>query len=362
VSELLDRYRTAAASCGDRVVGAERRTPGELFARLAEVAEELGLREWDRYGEHGAVEVLEREVAELFDKPAAVFFPTGTMAQQAALRIWCERRGSTRVALPDLAHALHHEEDGPRLLHGFRFEPLTTGWETPTVAHLDAVPGAERLGAVQLELPLREAGCLLPTWDELAALSERARALGVPLHVDGARIWESQPHLDHTLPEIGALVDSLYVSFYKGLGAVSGAALVGDADLAAELRVWRKRLGGTPYALTPYAVDALRALREELPYVGDWVAWAQALAAALVERGLRTTEVHTNTFLVTAEVDPDLATERLIEHLERTGVVAGVPWRPAEAPGLALTEVAVARPALAHDPETVAEWYATFTG
>jgi threonine aldolase len=361
VSELLDRYRAAAAACDDRVVGSPRRTPAQVFARLAEVAEELGLTQLDRYAEHGAVELLEREVAELFGRPAAVFFPTGTAAQQSALRVWCERRGSRRVALPDLAHQLHHEEDGPRLLHGFRFEPLTTGWQTPTVADLDAVADPERLGAIQLELPLREAGCVLPTWEELVELSDRARALGVPLHVDGARIWESQPHLDHTLAEIGALTDSLYVSFYKGLGALSGAAVVCDEDVAAELRVWRKRHGATPYALSPYAVDALRGLREELPYVGDWVAWARALADALVARGLRTTPVHTNTFLVAAEADPDTVTERVLEHLARTGVVASLPWRPAQAPGTALTEVVVARPALAHDPETVAEWYATFT-
>ena len=97
------------------------------------------------------------------------------MAQQAALRVWCERRRSQRVAIPDLSHQLRHETDGPRLLQGFRFETLTEGWETATAESLRAIPGHRELGAVQLELPLREAGCLLPTWEELTAFSEAAR-------------------------------------------------------------------------------------------------------------------------------------------------------------------------------------------
>ena len=132
------------------------------------------------------------------------------------------------MAIPDLAHQLRHETDGPRLLQGFRFETLTEGWETATAERLRGHPGPGRLGAVQLGLPLREAGCLLPTWDELVAFSEAARDLGVPFHVDGARLWESQPHLDHTFPEITALFDSVYVSFYKGLRAMAGAAVACD--------------------------------------------------------------------------------------------------------------------------------------
>ena len=306
---------------------------------------------------------LETEVAELFGTPAAVFFLSGVAAQQAALRVHCERRRSLRVALPDLAHPLHHETDGPRLLQGFRFEPLTRGWATATADDLTSVPGAADLGAVMLELPLRDAGCLLPTWEELVSVSEAARGLGVPLHVDGARIWESQPHLDHSLAEIAALSDSTYVSFYKGLGAMSGAAVVCDEPMAAELRAWRQRLGGTTYAMTPYAVSALVGLHEELPSMGDCVAWAQAFAAELVERGLRVQPdpPHTNTFLVFADCPDgasDAITERVIAFMERERVVPSSPWWPARAPGLAMTEVTVQRPALAHDPSTVAGWYA----
>ena len=196
MNELQERFRAAAEACDDTVVWHAQRGPAETMRLLADAAEELGIDEWDRYGEGGAVERLEAEVAELLGKPAAVFFVSGIMAQQAALRVWCERRRSQRVAIPDLSHQLRHETDGPRLLQGFRFETLTEGWETATAESLRAIPGHRDLGAVQLELPLREAGCLLPTWEELTAFSEAARELGVPFHVDGARLWESQPFFD----------------------------------------------------------------------------------------------------------------------------------------------------------------------
>ena len=122
-------------------------------------------------------------------------FPSGVMAQQSMLRVWCDARGSRRVALPALSHLVQHEIDGPRLLHGFEFDLLTDGPTVPQVEHLAAIRG--RLGAALLELPLRDAGHLLPSWDELVAFSRACRERGVPLHLDGARIWESAPYLGH---------------------------------------------------------------------------------------------------------------------------------------------------------------------
>ena len=90
-----------------------------------------------------------------------------------------------------------------------------------------------------MELPLRDAGCLLPSWEELGELSAAARELGVPLHADGARIWESQPFYDRPLAEIAAQADSIYVSFYKGLGALAGAAWPAREDVVDEARLWR---------------------------------------------------------------------------------------------------------------------------
>jgi threonine aldolase len=360
VSDLDERFQAAALACDDTVVWHARRGPAETMTLLATAAHELGIEEWDRYGEDGAVGRLETELAELLGKPAAVFFVSGVMAQQAVLRIWCERRRSWRVAIPDLAHQLRHETDGPRLLQGFRFETLTEGWETATADHLRKIPGVGDLAAVQLELPLREAGCLLPSWDELTAFSGAARELGVPLHADGARLWESQPHLDRPLPEITALFDSVYVSFYKGLRAMAGAAVVCDEGVAAELRAWRQRMGGTLFSMTPYALSALVGLRDELPRVRESVAWAAELAKELVDRGFRLQPdpPHTNTFLVFADGDPDAISERVVAFMEKQKVAPCGRWRPALAPGVAMTEVTIHAAALDKDPATVAGWYA----
>ena len=102
-----------------------------------------------------------------------------------------------------------------------------------------------------IELPLREAGYLLPPWDELVGLVEAAQARGIPVHLDGARLWESQPFYDRPLAEIAALGDTVYVSFYKGLGGIAGAALVGPADVIAEARHWQHRHGGTLVSVYP---------------------------------------------------------------------------------------------------------------
>jgi len=222
------------------------------------------------------------------------------------------------------------------------------------------LPAVGDLGAVQLELPLREAGCLLPTWEELSAFSDAARELGVPFHVDGARLWESQPFFDRPLPEITRLFDSVYVSFYKGLRAMAGAAVACDEDVAAELRAWRQRMGGTLFGMTPYALSALVGLRDELPAIGDSVAWARALADELVARGLRIQPdpPHTNTFLVFADGDPDAVTERVVAFMEERKVAPCGRWWAARAPGVAMSEVTIHRAALEHDPATVADWYA----
>ena len=362
VPDVDERFAAAVRASRSTVVWHERISPGESLARLAAACGEMGVDEWDRYGDGGPVAMLEDRVAELLGKPAAVLFPSGVMAQQATLRVWCERMGSMRVAIPDLAHQLSHEGDGPRLLQGFRFEWLTQGRRVATAADLRALP--EGLGALQVELPLRDAGCLLPTWEELVDLSAAAHDLGVPLHVDGARLWESQPFWGRALPEIAALADSVYVSFYKGLGGLAGAVVVADTDVADEIRLWRTRMGGTLFHLTPYAVSGLVGLRDELPRMGECVAWAHALATGLVGHGfdVHPDPPHTNTFEVYARVERDVLMERAIRLIERERVQMTPVWRASAVPGISTTELAIHTAALAHDPARVAGWYAELLG
>jgi len=358
--DLGRRYRASADAC-ERTVPWRRETPARHLAALASAAAELDLT-WDQYGERGAVALLEAELVDLLGTEAVVMMPSGVMAQQAVLRIWCDRAGSRRVALPDLSHLLHHEADGPRLVHGLQLEHLTTGRRTATADDLAGVPGL--LGAALVELPLRDAGCLLPPWDELVALSEAARERGVALHLDGARLWESQAHYDRPLPEIVALFDSVYVSLYKGLGAMSGAAVAIDADTAAELRLWRTRMGGTLMRLTPYALGGLLGLRAELPRMVEYLTWARSLATELADRGVRVhpEEPHISTFQLYVDGSADEINERLLAFMKRESTVLSSPWRTTDMPGTATVEVAFYGAALDHEPAQVADWFAEVVG
>ena len=307
---------------------------------------------WDKYGDGGAVAALESQVAELLGKPAAVMFPSGTMAQQSTLRVWSDRQGNRRIAIPALSHLLHHEQEGPRLLNGFEWALLTTGAVVPTADHLAAVPG--QLGAALLELPLRDAGYLLPSWQELEAFSLACRDRGVPLHLDGARIWESAPHLGHSPAEIAALADTVYVSFYKGLRGLAGAVVAGPEDVIAEVRLWRSRHGGTLWTMLPYAVSALRGLRDELPRMAEYHQRAMEMAELLATKGIRTLpeRPHGNAFRLVVEASAEVVTERVVTVMERERLTVTPPWRDSEdVPGWSWTEFTVGSATLEWDAQ-----------
>ncbi len=225
--------------------------------------------------------ILEAEVRDLLGKPAAVFMPSGTMAQQIALRIHADRRGRHVVAFHPTCHLELHEDKAYQRVHGLVGRTLGDGRELLTVTDIEAV--REPLAALLIELPQREIGGRLPAWDDLVAQVACARDRGASVHLDGARLWESGPFYDRPLSEIAALFDTVYVSFYKGLGGLAGSMLLGDEDVMAEARLWRKRHGGTLYRLWPYAAAGLAGLRLHLPKMGAYVEHAQAIGATLTE-------------------------------------------------------------------------------
>jgi threonine aldolase len=123
------------------------------------------------------------------------------------------------------------------------------------------------------------------------------RKRGAAAHLDGARLWESTPFYGKSPKEIARLFDTVYVSFYKGLGGLAGACLAGEEDVIGEARAWRKRHGGTLFGLWPNAAAALAGLRQRLPRMPKYVAHAQAIARKL--HGVPNVEVvpdppHTN--------------------------------------------------------------------
>ena len=273
-----ERYR-AAVGGAERFLNAWHGLP-DARTRLESLADALDERERaDRYGEGERLERLERRTAELLGKEAAVFMPSGTMAQQIAMRIWCERGDRATIAFHPTCHLELHEEKGYERLHGLHATLVGDPNRLLTLADLEAL--REPVAALLLELPQREIGGLLPEWDDLVAQAAWAREHDVALHLDGARLWEAQPYYDRPHAELSGLFDSVYVSFYKGLGGMAGAVLAGDAELVAEARVWQRRHGGTLVTMFPYVVAAETALDERLERMPVYLEHARAIAAAL---------------------------------------------------------------------------------
>ncbi|MFC8432611.1 threonine aldolase family protein [Streptomyces sp. NPDC057253] len=327
-----------------------------LRERLAELDGAEALHDLDEpsdlYG-NGIVEALEEKVAALLGKEAAAFFPTGTMAQQVALRCWAGRTGNPTVALHALAHPEVHERNAFREVSGLRPVHLTSEPRLPTA---DEVRGFEEpFGALMLELPLRDAGYLLPTWEELTELAAAARERDAVVHFDGARLWETTVHFGRPLDEIADLADSVYVSFYKSLQAFGGAALAGPRSLVEEAKTWRHRYGGAVFQQFPTVLSALAGLERELPRLPEYVAHARVVAAALREgfaqAGVPWARVHpevphTFDFQVWLPYGVDEVSEAAIRQSEETGTALFInPWDE-KGPGLSMTEVFVRAAAL----------------
>ena len=283
------------AACPRALTHDPPQSPREALAALAAATPE-DLR-FDRYGEADWLAAFEADVARELGKEAAAFMPSGTMAQQIALRIWCDRRGSRTVAFHPTSHLEIHESRAYATLHGLHALPVGTAIRLMTADDVRAV--AEPLAVLLVELPQREIGAQLPRWDDLVALVDTARAGGAAVHLDGARLWEAAPHYARSHAEIAALFDSVYVSFYKGLGALAGAVLAGDAAFVAQARTWQHRHGGRLVTIAPLALSARAAFAENLPKMAAYRDRARAIAARL--REIPGVDVvpdppHTNTF------------------------------------------------------------------
>ncbi|MDX3076553.1 threonine aldolase family protein [Streptomyces sp. NPDC088354] len=357
--------RIAAVNACDRVLS--HGTYPTMRDRLARLAARDGLDgPTDMYGD-GIVAEVEQRVARLLGTEEAVWFPTGTMAQQVALRCWAGRTGNPTVALHPLAHPERHERGALSALSGLRTVHPTTARRLPDAQEIRELD--EPFGTLMLELPLRDAGFVLPSWEDLTATVEAARERDAVVHFDGARLWECPPHFGKPLEEIAGLADSVYVSFYKSLGGVAGAALAAPSALAAEARAWRHRYGGLLFQQWPTVLAALDGLDRELPRLPEYVAHAKTVAAALrrslTQAGwarVHPDVPHTHQFQVWLLEAPEVLNEAGVRQAEETRNALFGRWSAGEAPGTSMTEVTVAASALEWDADDVAGAVDDFLG
>ncbi|MEU2350147.1 beta-eliminating lyase-related protein [Modestobacter sp. NPDC049651] len=303
--------------------------------------------EVDRYGDGGVVAELEGEVADLLELPAAVYLPSGVMAQQAALRVHADRRGRRTVVYHPQAHLEVHEGRALERLQGLVGRP--TGHRDRLLLRSDLDEVAEQPAALLVELPQRDLGGQLPPWEDLVEQVRWAHGLGAAAHLDGARLWEAAAGYDRSPAELAALFDTVYVSFYKGIGALAGCCLAGPEDVVAEVRTWRRRMGGTLFGLWPGAASALTNLRRRRSRFPAYLVRAREVADAV--RDLPGTTVvpdppQTPMLHLLLRTTPDAFRAASLE-LARQGLWVGLHPAPTGDPGTLRVELPVGDATLA---------------
>ncbi|MDH3457550.1 MAG: aminotransferase class I/II-fold pyridoxal phosphate-dependent enzyme [Gemmatimonadota bacterium] len=227
---------------------------------------------------------LEERIADLTGFEASLFFPSGVQANQVA--VWLHTEPGTEVILEANAHLVHYEMAGVAGLSGAQIRPVTTDDGVLTAEHVDAAwrpvsPHVPRISLVCAENTHNAAGgkvMPLDVWDAIAGL---AADRGVPLHLDGARVWHAAAALDAAPSRLTKGAATVMVSLSKGLGCPVGSCLAGSADLIHSAWEVRRRFGGAMRQSGILAAAGLYALEHNLTRLSEDHAHASLLAERL---------------------------------------------------------------------------------
>jgi len=238
----------------------------------------------DVYGEDPTVNALEARAATLVGKEAALYVVSGTMANQLAIR--CHTEAGDEVLLDARAHPLHHEAGGAAVWAGVTLMPLASPRGFPSPAQVEAAVRTPtryhaRTRLLMLENTHNAAGGTVldaPGTETLAAV---ARARGLQLHLDGARLFHAAVALGEPAARLAAPVDTVSFCLSKGLGAPVGSILAGPAPLIERARRFRTAMGGAWRQAGLLAAAGLHALDHHVARLADDHAHARVLADAV---------------------------------------------------------------------------------
>ena len=275
----------------------------------------------DYYSNGGAIEALERRFATLLGKQAALFLPTGTLANLMAVR---KLAGTDRRVLVQAESHLYNDSgDGAAALAGLNLVPLGVGVSTLTLEEVRAWTErtahgrvSAKVGVLSIENPVRRRDHEMVAWDELVRVCAFAREQGIRLHLDGARLFTLPLHSGRSVREHAALFDTVYVSLWKHFNGASGAILAGDASFIDGLYHERRMFGGSLPRAWPQVAVVDRFVEEfEAQYAAAW-SRAEALIARLRAGGrfvVRKVGNGTSRFLLSARgLDPEAMAGRAI--------------------------------------------------
>lgn len=254
--------------------------------RAAMAAAEVGD---DVYGEDPTVNRLQERAAEMFGKEAALFVPTGSMGNQIAVKL--HTQPGQEIVIEERGHIFNYELGTPAVVSGVMVRTVKSEdgsghltWQEIRSALKIGLPYySSPTGLICLENTHNFAGGSVMTAEHCADICEGAHEIGIPVHMDGARIFNAAAALETPVAELTRHCDSVQFCLSKGLGAPIGSVLVGSADFIKEARIWRKRLGGGMRQAGILAAAGLIALEESPKRLHEDHANARRLAEGLAE-------------------------------------------------------------------------------
>jgi threonine aldolase len=239
-------------------------TPVEYAQVLTKIANDI---EADDFSRGGVVEKLESRMSALLGKEMAIWLPTGTLANQLAVRMLAGN--NRRVLVPAESHLYNDCGDCCQTLSGLNLIPLGRGQSTFTLDEVEKAHSATQLGrvsapigAIEIESPVRRRQGERFDFAEMARISSWAKQRRIGIHLDGARLLIEVAYTKRPILEYTALFDTVYVSLYKYLNAASGAILAGPKSLLADLYQTRRMFGGGLSQVWPFAAVALHTLAD----------------------------------------------------------------------------------------------------
>jgi threonine aldolase len=299
-------------------------SPMEYSALLSELTAN-GSIEADYYSIGGAVEAMEHLFAEALGKERAVFFPTGTLANQIAIRALAG--GRRRVIVQAESHIYNDSGDCLQTLSNINLIPLAPGCATFTIDEVEGAIGrASRgrvkteIGAISIENPVRLRLGEVFDFEEMKKIAALAKERGIGMHLDGARLFIASAYTGIPVTDYSALFDTVYISLWKYFNAASGAVLAGPAALLDEIYHTRRMFGGGLAQVWPFAVVAAHYLDGFMERFGKAIAAFETLIGYLQNAGFKIERIPNGTSNCKLLWDKAISREEFRERLAKKGV------------------------------------------
>lgn len=284
----------------------------------------------DVYGEDPTVNRLQELAAEMFEKEAAIFVPTGSMGNQIAVKL--HTRPGMEVVIEERGHIFNYEMAAMAAISGVLARPVKSGDGSGILSWADIEAGLHAGGAyyvaptglIALENSHNLAGGAVLPRARCEEICARARGLKLPVHLDGARIFNASVALGDSVAALTRPVDSVMFCLSKGLGAPVGSMLLGTRAFIEEARRWRKLLGGGMRQAGVLAAAGLIALEEMPQRLHEDHENAQLLARGLAELdGIRINPEEVRTNIVIFDVaETKQESDAICAQLASRGVLA----------------------------------------